>query len=133
MHARQPNMTRRVGLAVAFSLAIVAAAQPATSSDATGGISAGALYGLVLTWVGFVIGFLNLRRGMRADAQKAINASAQQLINAEVDRVAPMYVPKNEYRSDHRLYEKLYDERHADVLRRIERLEDRAMSTGRTG
>lgn len=114
-----PNIPRRLGLAVFLSLAIVAAAQPTQTPDSIGGISPGALYGLVLTWVGFVIGFLNLRRGMRADAQKAIEASAQQLINAEVDRTAPLYMP----RIEHDLLAKFYDERHAGMLRRVERLE----------
>lgn len=100
----------------------------AESSQGPGNISIGAMLGLIATWVGFAIGLMNFRRGMRADAERLTETVATRIAKEQIASEVDRHIGKSMGRAEQERVNTKNDERYDALLRRVERLEDIRLS-----
>jgi len=69
-------------------------AQGVAPASGVGGITPGAMIGLAATWLGIGIGYLNLRRTIRRDAEEQMNAVATKVAHNVVTARAMSFMDK---------------------------------------
>lgn len=78
------------------ALALFALPAAAGEHPTLGGISTGALLGIVATWVGISIAYANLRRAARNDAERSAEAMAARIAGELIERRARDFIPRAE-------------------------------------